>query len=352
MDWKYLRAIVLAGVLLAGCTPNGATAQPAAAVSSASQAGQGISGEVVLYSGREESLVAPLLVKFTTATGLAVKVKYGSTAELAATLLEEGSRSPADVFWAQDPGGLGAVAGANMLAALPQSTLAAVGANFQSPRGDWVGVSGRARVVVYNTNKVQPADLPADIWGFTEPQWRGRIGWAPANGSFQVMVTAMRKLWGEDKTRSWLTAIIANNAKEYPKNTPLVQAVASGEVEVGFANHYYLLQISKEEGVQLAAANYFLPGGGPGSLVMVAGVGKLATAPNAANAQRFIEYLLEPEAQRYFAQDTFEYPVITGVEIAAGLQPLSSLNSAAVGVSDLTDTRGTIKLLKEVGALE
>lgn len=348
----HFRKVLFVGIFAAGCIASGCVSGTPAGSGTAPSATPVASGEVVLYSGREESLVAPLLENFSAATGIAVKVKYGSTAELAATLLEEDSRSPADVFWAQDPGGLGAVAAANLLATLPPSTLELVPVNFRSARGDWVGVSGRARVVVYNTNKVLPADLPPDIWGFTEPQWRGRIGWAPANGSFQVMVTAMRKLWGEDKTRAWLQAIIANNAKEYPKNTALVQAVINAEVEVGFTNHYYLLQINKEAGTGLAAANYFVPGGGPGSLVMVAGVGQLATAPNSANAQRFIEYLLEPATQRYFAQDTFEYPLIAGVEIAAGLQPLASLNIAALGVSDLTDTRGTVNLLKDVGALE
>ena len=346
------RKALLVGFLAAGCLVSGCVSGAPDASGTALSAPPMASGEVVLYSGREESLVAPLLVKFTAATGIVVKVKYGSTAELAATLLEEGSRSPADVFWAQDPGGLGAVAAADLLATLPQTTLGLVPMNFRSARGDWVGVSGRARVVVYNTNKVQPADLPPDMWGFTEPQWMGRIGWAPGNGSFQVMVTAMRKLWGEDKTRAWLQAMIANDAKEYPKNTPLVQAVANGEIEVGFTNHYYLLQISKEAGTGLAAANYFLPDGGPGSLVMVAGVGQLATAPNSANAQRFIEYLLEPAAQGYFAQDTFEYPLIAGVEIAPGLQPLANLNIAALGVGDLIDTRGTVDLLQDVGALE
>jgi iron(III) transport system substrate-binding protein len=346
------RKFLFGGIFAAAGILSGCVAGAPAGSGTAPSAPPMASGEVVLYSGREESLVAPLLVKFSEATGITVKVKYGSTAELAATLLEEGSRSPADVFWAQDPGGLGAVAAANLLAMLPPSTLELVPANFRSTRGDWVGVSGRARVVVYNTDKVQPADLPPDMWGFTEPQWEGRIGWAPTNGSFQVMVTAMRKLWGEDKTRAWLQAIIANDAKEYPKNTALVQAVANAEVEVGFTNHYYLLQINKEAGTGLAAANYFVPGGGPGSLVMVAGVGQLASAPNSANAQRFMEYLLEPATQRYFALNTFEYPLIEGVEIAAGLQPLASLNTAALGISDLTDTRGTVNLLKDVGALE
>ena len=132
-------------------------------------------------------------------------MRYGSTAEIAATLLEEGTNSPADVFFAQDPGGLGAVAKAGLFAPLSDTVLSKVPEQFRSPEGLWVGISGRARVVTYNTAKLQPADLPADIYDFVDPQWKGRIGWVPSNGSFQAMVTAMRQSWGEDKTRQWLT---------------------------------------------------------------------------------------------------------------------------------------------------
>ncbi|MEW5989029.1 MAG: extracellular solute-binding protein, partial [Chloroflexota bacterium] len=195
---------------------------------------------LVIYSGRSETLVQPIIDQFAQATGIEVQVRYGSTSEMAATLLEEGDNSPADVFYAQDPGGLGAIEQAGLLAPLPAATLAKVPARFVSPAGEWIGITGRARVVVYNTDTLSESDLPSDLWGFTDPQWQGRLGWAPTNGSFQAMVTAMRTVWGEEETRRWLEGVLANEPVAYESNTPIVAAVGAGEIEVGFVNHYYL----------------------------------------------------------------------------------------------------------------
>lgn len=311
------------------------------------------SNKLVVYSGRSESLVKPLIDRFQQETGIQVQVRYGSTPEIAATLLEEGRNSPADVFYAQDPGGLGAVATAGMLAELPAAILQKVPARFASADGQWVGISGRARVVVYNTNALSEDDLPADLWGFTDPQWRGKIGWAPTNGSFQAMVTGMRAIWGDDETRRWLAGIQANNPVVYEGNTPIVAAVGAGEVEVGFVNHYYLYRFLAEQGEGFAARNYFLPDGGPGSLLMVSGAGILKTAPNAANAQRFIEFLLSVESQQYFADQTYEYPVVAGVVLNPLLPPLAELDAQAVNItlSDLADLAGTAAMLSELGIL-
>lgn len=185
---------------------------------------------LTIYSGRSEELVGPIIDQFASATGIDVQVRYGSTSEMAATILEEGRNSPADVFYAQDPGGLGAVE--HLFASIPDNTLNKVASRFRSPDGKWVGISGRARVVVYNPERLSEADLPDDIWDFTDPKWRGRIGWAPTNGSFQAMVTAMRVQWGEEKTREWILGIQANQPKIYPKNTPQVAAAAAGEIDV------------------------------------------------------------------------------------------------------------------------
>ncbi|MFQ5409602.1 MAG: extracellular solute-binding protein, partial [Anaerolineales bacterium] len=261
-------ALVIGALLLAAC-------------------GDAAADSLVIYSGRSESLVGPIIEQFKADTGLAVEVRYGGTSELAATVLEEGDNSPADVFFAQDPGGLGALESAGLLAPLPDEILQQIDARFVSPNGLWVGVSGRARVVVYNTERVSPADLPGDIWAFTEPQWKGRIGWPPTNASFQTMVTGMRNVWGEARTREWLQGILANDPVAYEKNTPVVAAVGAGEVDVGFVNHYYLYRFLAEEGEAFPARNYFLPDGGPGSLVMVAGVARLATSSNPAGAERF-----------------------------------------------------------------
>ena len=236
------------------------------------------SNKLVVYSGRSESLVQPIIDQFVEATGIEIEVRYGSTSEMAATLLEEGENSPADLFFAQDPGGLGAIEAAGMLTDLPDTILSKVPARFAAESGQWVGVSGRARVIVYNTDTLTEADLPDDIMAFTDPAWNGRIGLPPTNGSFQAMVTGMRSVWGEEDTRAWLEGILANEPVFYEKNTPTVAAVAAGEVEVGFVNHYYLFRFLAEEGESFAARNYFLPSGGPGSLIMVSGVGILKSA--------------------------------------------------------------------------
>ncbi len=314
---------------------------------------QAESERLVIYSGRSESLVQPIIDQFQEETGIQVDVRYGGTAEMAATLLEEGGNSPADIFYAQDPGGLGAVAAEGMLTQLPAAILEQVAPRFAAESGEWVGISGRARVVVYNTATLTEADLPADLWGFTEPAWNGRIGWAPTNGSFQAMVTGMRAIWGEEETRRWLAGIQANNPVVYEGNTPIVAAVAAGEVEVGFVNHYYLYRFLAEEGEGFAARNYFLPGGGPGSLIMVSGAGILQTAPNAANAQRFVEFLLSAESQQYFADQTYEYPVVAGVAINPLLPPLAELEAEAVSInlSDMADLPGTAAMLSELGIL-
>ncbi len=308
-------------------------------------------GSLVVYSGRSESLVAPIIAQFAEASGIDVQTRYGSTPEIAAALLEEGANSPADVFFAQDPGGLGAVAAAGLLAPLPDDILNRVQPAFRAPDSDWVGISGRARVVVYNTEALTPADLPEDIGDFTDPAWSGRIGWAPSNGSFQTMVTAMRSVWGEERTAAWLTGLVANQPVAYENNTAVVAAVAAGEVEVGFVNHYYLYQFLAEQGDSFTARNYFLPGGGPGSLVMVAGAGRLVNGPNAANAEKFIEFMLSPVAQQYFAGRTYEYPLVEGVSIEPGLTPLAELNSLDIELEDLADLAGTTALLSEMGVL-
>lgn len=310
-------------------------------------------GKLVIYSGRSEALVGPLITQFAEATGIDVQVRYGSTAEMAATLLEEGANSPADLFFAQDPGGLGAVAKGGLLAALPAELVNQVPARFRSPDNLWIGISGRARVVVYNSEALDPAALPADIYDFVDPQWAGRIGWAPTNGSFQAMVTAMRVVWGEERTRSWLEGIQANQPVVFEGNAPIVEAVGAGEVDVGFVNHYYLYRFLREQGEAFGARNHFLSGSGPGSLIMTAGAGRLASGANESNALRFIQFMLSTVAQQYFAGQTYEYPLVEGVVTPAGLPPLAELESAAleIDMADLDDLQGTVQLLRDAGVL-
>jgi iron(III) transport system substrate-binding protein len=346
--------ITISGIALAACASPGASPsdpdQSGPRAQSQAPASASASGPLTVYSGRSEELVGPLLEQFTDATGIEVEARYGDTSEMANLILTEGENSPADVFFAQDAGALGAVAERGLLTTLPNALLEPVDERFRSPAGEWVGVSGRARVVVYNTDALTEADLPDSIFGFTDPEWSGRIGWAPTNGSFQAFVTALRVLEGEDRAREWLEGIQANEPSVYEGNNPALDAVIAGEVDVAFINHYYLMQRLVED-PDATAANYFLTDGDPGALVNVAGAAVLSTSENDEAALELVEYLLSADAQAYFATETKEYPLIEGVEPDAALPPLEEIGTPEIDLSDLSDLEGTLELLQEVGIL-
>ena len=305
--------------------------------------------KLILYSAREETLVGPIIEQFQEASDVDVGVKYGSNASLAATIREEGSNSPADIFFATDPGLLGAMS--DLFIQLTDSVLSQVPPQFRSREGKWVGISGRARVIVYNTDRLSEADLPNSIMDFTGPKWKGRIGWPPANGSFQAFVTAMRVTLGEEATRRWLEGIQANKPKVYPKNTPVVKAVADGEVDVGFVNHYYLFRFLQDEGESFRARNYHPKGQDLGATMLVNGAGILSISKNKETAQRFLNFMLSQVAQQYFASQTFEYPLVEGVKTHRLLVPLEQLELPDVNLSRLSDVQGTQKLLRELGII-
>jgi iron(III) transport system substrate-binding protein len=311
----------------------------------------GDEGTLTIYSGRTSSLVQPLLEEFSRDTGIKIRVRYGDSAELAATILEEGGNSPADVFFSQDAGALGALVERGRLQTLPADLLNKVPEQFRSPAGFWVGISGRSRTLTYNTDKVHESDLPASIMELTDPKWRGRLAWAPSNASFQSFVTGMRLLRGEVATRDWLRAMKANGVRDYPNNVAIVQAVGAGEVDVGLVNHYYLYQFLAEQGTSFKARNYYLKGGDPGALINSAGAGILKDAGNVADAQRFIEYVLSEPAQEYFAETTYEYPLVPGIAVSFELPWLATLQPPNVDLSDLSDLSGTLTLLRETGVL-
>ena len=239
-----------------------------------------------------------------------------------------------------------------MFADVPDSILSTVPEWARSPNSKWIGISGRARVLVFNTEAVSFENLPQSLDDLTNPEWKGKIGWAPTNGSFQTMVTAMRVLWGEAKTREWLQAIKDNDPKAFPKNTPIVAAAGSGEIEVGLVNHYYLHRFLQEEGEDFGARNHFLNDDGPGSLIMVSGVGILDTSENVENAEKFIKFLLSTPAQQYFAGQTFEYPLVEGVTVHRLLIPLDQIKKPSIDMAALDDIEGTQALLRDMGIIE
>ncbi|MEK9658558.1 MAG: iron ABC transporter substrate-binding protein [Chloroflexota bacterium] len=307
---------------------------------------------LVIYSSRTRSLVQPLLERFAAETGVNINVRYDTTASIIATLREEGANARADVVYLAEPSGWGTLSEAGLLATLPSDITGLVDPAFRSKRAQWVGLSGRSKVVVYNVEHVDPArDLPASIMDFTDPKWRGRIGWAPTHGEWQITLTAIRLLHGDDAALAWLEGIKANEPKTYPNLISIVQAVATGEVDVGFVNHYYVPRLIAETGEDFGARNYFLGAGDAGAVMDVAAAGIVANTDVPEAAQRFIRFMLSAEAQGYFATETREYPLAAGVEPGPDLPPLDSLAPPDIDLDGLGDLEGTLRLLREAGVI-
>ncbi len=308
-------------------------------------------GDLTIYSGRGESLVGELIERFEEKTGIDVRVRYGGTSELSLTIGEEGSRSPADLFYGQDAGALSYLAEAGLAGPLPADILAAVeNENFKDDDGLWIATSGRARVMIISPERVP--NPPDSVFDLVDPEWKGRIGWAPTNGSFEAFVTAMRVIHGEDVTEEWLRGMIDNDVRVYASNTSQVQAVIDGELDIGLVNHYYRFR-TNFDGTRDAAVNHFPSGdaGEAGALINIAGVAMLDSTSNQSNALRFIRFLLSEEGQTYFRDETNEYPVAAGVEPRVDLPSLDSLNPPSLALTSLSDLDGTVKLLRKVGAI-
>jgi iron(III) transport system substrate-binding protein len=322
-------ALAIAAAVLAGCG--------------------GGANEIVVYSGREEEIVEPLIAAFEQSSGIDVRVRYGDSAELAATIAEEGDASPADVFFAQDAGSLGGVS--SRLAVLPQVTLAKVPAPFRDPEGHWVGTSGRVRVVAFNPEMISEDALPDRLLDYADPRFKGRIGIAPANASFQASVTALRLAVGDPRARKWLEDIKALEPKKYERNLQIAEAVARGEIALGLVNHYYLFLV-KGETPNAPIANHFLAPGDPGGLVNAAGVGIVTTSDHAAEAQAFIDYLLSREGQLFYTEraEEAEYPLVAGVAARSELPALATLKGPDVPLDALgPELERTLRMLAEVG---
>jgi iron(III) transport system substrate-binding protein len=336
-------ALLLGGVIAAAVAVS-ATAQPV-------KRERASATTLTIYSGRDERFVKPAFEKFTELTGIELRVRYGDSAQLAATLLEEGDNSPADLFFSQDAGALGAVAARGRLSVLPAGTLRRVPKRFRAPGKRWVGVTGRARVVAFNTSVLRPRDLPRTVWGYTQPRWRGLVGLPPTNASFQAFVSAMRIRVGDDRTRDWLLALKGNGLRFYSSNSQVVAAVANREIQVGFVNHYYVYQ-HKELRPNDPVANHFLAKSDPGALINVAGIGVVTGTSKRQAALRLINFLLSRGMQRFFSNTPgrAEYPLVPSIRARPGLPALTSLEGARINLGRLgRELPKTLELLAEVG---
>ncbi len=304
---------------------------------------------LTVYTGRGQGLVEPLVKQFEAETGIKVNVRYGRDAEILAALQEEGRRSPADIFWANTAGALGVASERGLFIRLGDS-ITRVPVSFVPASRQWVPLTVRLRVVAYNPAKVKPEDLPKSIIDLPKlMQYKGRIGWTPTYSSFQDMIAAMVLQFGEARTRQWLGEMKALEPKAYASNPAMMEAIRSGEIDLGSTNHYYIQRFVRA-GQQIGT--YYFADGDVGGLALVTGAGILKTHKNLAAANRFLLWLLSPKGQQFFTSEIIEYPVARGIVLTANLLPINQAvaKSPKVDFEKLPlDT--ALRLLREAGLL-
>jgi iron(III) transport system substrate-binding protein len=305
--------------------------------------------ELTIYSGRSEEFIAPFFDRWEQESGITLNVRYGDSAELAAQILEEGQNSPADLFLSQDAGSLGAVSAAGLFAELPSSVGQLIESKYIAQDRSWIGVTGRVRVFAYNPEEVRT--LPTSITDLTKSIYRGKIGIAPSNASFQAFVTALINEKGEAFAQKWLTNLKENDAKIYLKNSAIVEAIDQGEIDLGLVNHYYLWEVSTALGREIKVKNGYFNSGDIGNLVNVSGAGVLATSTKQKTAQELIKFLTSQSIQELFVKQTHEFSLIPGTQSPQDLPDLKSLGTPLVDLGELVNIQRTQDLLIKVGLL-
>jgi iron(III) transport system substrate-binding protein len=307
---------------------------------------------ITLYNGQHPQTTGLLVKDFERRTGITVLVRTGDEAELANQIIQEGKHSPADVFYTENSPALTALAERGLLAPVAPSTLAVMPKQDNSPVGDWVAVSARASVMVYNTNEISASQLPTHLLAFESPAWKGKIGYAPSETDFQPLITAIVKLKGEAAAVRWLDAL-KKDGKTYPDNESLVAAVNSGDVAVGLINHYYWYRLRDEVGAShMHSKLKYFAAGDPGDLVDVSGAAALKQSHHQGLAQQFLAYLVSKPAQTIIATShSYEYPLRAGVSDPRLGRSLASLHAAPVSVADLGDGSKSLHLLEQLGLL-
>jgi len=303
-----------------------------------------LEGELTLYSGRNEFLVGDLLTHIEDLyDGFDVTPRYGSATDLVNTILNEGDGTPADVFFSVNAGALGALADEGRTRSLPEEIREKVGEEFRTD--SWVGTSGRGRTVPYNTNAYSAAEIPSDIMAFEE--FEGDLGWAPGYGSCQAFLTAMRILEGEERTREWIAGVVESGIQTYPDEFAACQAIADGEIDAAFTNHYYIQRVlDADSDAPIATA---FTEGDAGAVFNVAGATVIDETDDPELAENFVLHLLSAEAQEYFAVETFEYPLISEVEPVGDLPTIDELAVPEIDLSQLSDLATTVDLMREEG---
>ncbi len=336
---------LVAVLVVSGC--GASSSPPSGGTSSSQQIGSG-DDPLIVYSGRSEEYAGPAFDAFSKKTGVPIDVRYGDSSDLGLLLGEEGDKTPAKVFLSQSSWPMVYLAQKNLLATLPQATLDRVPARFRADDGRWVGVIGRQRVLIYNTDQVTPGDLPKSVFDLTKPQYQGKVAVAPTNASFQDFIAGMTQLVGDVKTKGWLDGMAANDAKAYAKNSAIADAVARGEIPYGLVNHYYYNEI-KEEDPNAPVGIYRFPGSDPGSVFLVSTAAITSAGGSDPRALQLINYMLSPAGQAVFVEGEGEYPVVVGVMEKSGQPSLSQLKYPSFNLSKIGDPKQTALLIQQSG---
>jgi iron(III) transport system substrate-binding protein len=307
---------------------------------------------ITLYNGQHEQTTALLVAGFEKQTQIKVKVRSDDEDVLGNQILQEGSSSPADVFYTENTPVLEDLQEKGLLSPILATTLAAVPSKYSSPQDDWVGVSARVSVLVYNTSLVKPAELPSSILELALPKWKGKVGFAPSETDFQPLITSITKLDGVAVAEKWLKGLQANG-KVYPDNETVVAQVNNGESAVGLINHYYWYRLRDEVGRSgmHSALHYYAPRD-PGDLIDVSGAAVLKSSPRQAAAQKFVAFLVSKEGQEILAHShSYEYPLGSGAQSAQPLKPFDELAPAPITISDLGNGSAPLELEQKLGLL-
>ncbi len=297
--------------------------------------------KLVIYNAQHEPLLAEIAPAFTEETGIEVELRNGKDLELSNQLIQEGDASPADVFLTENSPAMSQVEAAGLFDELPADLVEPIPAQYRPRSGLWTGFVARSTVLVYNTDLVEESDLPASILDLADPEWAGRLSFSPTGADFQAIVAAVLELEGEDATRAWLEGI-KENGTVYDGNNVVLEAVDSGESEVGIVYHYYWERDRAENGdVSDSSEQYYFPDQDPGAFVSVSGAGVLESSDMKDEARQFIEFLVNEEGQQILADSyALEYPLNPEVQLDGVAKPFDELEPPEVNVSDLDAEAG------------
>jgi iron(III) transport system substrate-binding protein len=349
---------VLAAALLFTATACGAgasdttasSADDSAAAASSAASGE-VGGEITVYNAQHETMTQAWVDEFTEQSGVEVTLRQGSDTEMSNQILQEGERSPADVFITENSPAMTQVEQAGLLAEVSETTSTNVPAGYRPSSNKWTGVAARATLLVYNPDKVSEDELPTSLMDLSNPEWSGRWGAAAGGADFQAIVSAMVDLEGEDATAEWLTAM-KDGAKIYPKNSAAMKAVNSGQVDAAVIYHYYYTADQAETGENSNNIEpYYFKGEDPGAFVSISGAGVLDSSDNKPAAHAFLEYVTSKQGQEALSTGSdFEYPVSAEVPAREGLVPLKELEAPTVDPAGLNSEK-VVELMTSAGLL-